>query len=231
MQAIQRTFGAIVLLGAAFLFGTFIAAHGGDVSRVHACVARDGTLRIIAATGACRANESALDWSISGPVGPQGPVGPEGPQGPEGSQGAEGPQGPQGPQGPTGAVSAAFAAIDQGTALTNELRDVVTLPLSQGAYVVSAVVQISTNSAAQTSGVLCRLLGSGEPRSSGRAYGLVSMSTVTPVAFVDTIPVTAIVELSAPDTIAVACYQFMGEAGTATGGRASITAIPISDVL
>jgi len=65
--------------------------HGGDTSLVHACVKRNGGLRIIAPDGTCKKNETALDWSISGVPGPQGPQGPIGPQG------ATGPQGPAGP--------------------------------------------------------------------------------------------------------------------------------------
>lgn len=82
---------------AAALFGgllaagvTLVSAHGGDASKVHACVSRFGTVRIIEANGICNPFlETALDWSKdagaggpSGPTGPSGPAGPSGPTGP-----------------------------------------------------------------------------------------------------------------------------------------------------
>jgi len=47
---------------------TVLNAHGGDTSLIHACVKKiGGALRIIAASGTCKKNETALDWNISGP--------------------------------------------------------------------------------------------------------------------------------------------------------------------
>lgn len=87
--------GGIALV-TAFGVGVYVSAHGGDTSLVHSCVKSDGTIRIVAASAACRNNERALDWSITGPQGPQGIQGP---------QGLQGPQGPEGPQGPAGTGS------------------------------------------------------------------------------------------------------------------------------
>lgn len=92
----------IVFAGAVLLIG-----HGGDATRIHGCVDSKGVLRVVAPNGVCRNNETALDWSITGPAGPtgpQGPTGPMGPQGPAGPQGVAGPQGEPGPQGATGAT-------------------------------------------------------------------------------------------------------------------------------
>jgi hypothetical protein len=83
-------------------FVAYLAAHGGDTSQIHACVTTNGNLRIVTPTTACKPNETALDWNITGSIGPQGPVGPQGAQGPQGPEGPAGPQGVQGPQGPTG---------------------------------------------------------------------------------------------------------------------------------
>jgi len=55
----------------------------------------------VQADAACKARESALEWSV------QGPSGPAGAQGPKGDQGA------QGPQGPAGAGGAAAAEPNQ----------------------------------------------------------------------------------------------------------------------
>ena len=98
-----------------------LTAHGGDTRLIHACVKKgNGDLRIIAASGTCKHNETALHWSISGPPGPQGPQGPSGPAGPTGAAGPSGPtgatgptgpQGPQGVQGPTGAAGAQLPVL------------------------------------------------------------------------------------------------------------------------
>jgi hypothetical protein len=87
-----------VVLGAGLVIG-----HGGDTALVHGCVdSKSGTLRVIAASGVCKNNETPLDWNITGPVGPIGPIGLMGPQGTAGAVGPSGPQGPQGAQGPAG---------------------------------------------------------------------------------------------------------------------------------
>ena len=55
--------------------------------KICACVAKNGSLRVITATEICDKNETRLEWNISGvpgPIGPQGTEGPIGPQGPAG---------------------------------------------------------------------------------------------------------------------------------------------------
>jgi len=53
-----------------------ILAHGGDTSKIHACVkvggASKGNIRIVGANDTCASNESALDWNIQGVQGPPG---------------------------------------------------------------------------------------------------------------------------------------------------------------
>lgn len=74
--ALSRTF-------VAFLVGVFIAssvgfvlAHGGDISKIHACVGsgplNKGQIRIVGANDTCRVNEDPLDWNIQGVQGPAG---------------------------------------------------------------------------------------------------------------------------------------------------------------
>jgi hypothetical protein len=53
----------------------------------------NGMMRLVDSSTACHANESRVEWNVTGPQGPAGPQGP---------QGDPGPQGPQGPQGPAG---------------------------------------------------------------------------------------------------------------------------------
>jgi hypothetical protein len=42
-------------------------------------------MRLVDASTACHANESRVEWNISGPQGPAGQQGPQGPQGPPGT--------------------------------------------------------------------------------------------------------------------------------------------------
>lgn len=123
MTNVRTIVVACALLGGAFGASVYIGAHGGDTTSVHACVARDGTLRIIAPTGTCKSSETALDWSITGPQGPIGPIGPTGstgstgatgPIGLTGATGSTGAQGPQGAAGPAGPQGAAGPAGPQG---------------------------------------------------------------------------------------------------------------------
>jgi hypothetical protein len=53
-----------------------VHSHGGDTSLIHGCLNNKGAVRIVGATVACKSNETARDWNISGPTGPQGPQGP-----------------------------------------------------------------------------------------------------------------------------------------------------------
>jgi hypothetical protein len=80
-------------LAGAFILGLYVSAHDGDTAKIHGCVQKDGTLRVIAATSTCKTNETPLDWNI---IGPQGPVGLTGPQGSEGVPGPIGPPGNSG---------------------------------------------------------------------------------------------------------------------------------------
>jgi Lamin Tail Domain/Collagen triple helix repeat (20 copies) len=74
--------------------------HTADVIR--ACVRKDGHVRIVAVSRACRKRERAISWNAQGPRGEAGPAGPAGPAGTPGADGGPGPQGQQGPPGPQG---------------------------------------------------------------------------------------------------------------------------------
>ena len=99
-------------------------AHAGSSStrQAHACVSAAspagsqpvpfagpfpaGVVRIVGTTGACRADEVAVHWLISGRGGPAGPRGPQGATGPAGFAGAAGPAGAPGALGARGAAGA-----------------------------------------------------------------------------------------------------------------------------
>jgi hypothetical protein len=111
----KRVFGRfsrrVVLLGMAALAlagGIAYAAIPDAGGTIHACLNNQGQVRIIdTAQQQCKANETAISWSQTGPQGPQGPTGPQGPQG------ATGAQGPQGSLGDVQVVHAT-AAPDSG---------------------------------------------------------------------------------------------------------------------
>lgn len=93
-------------VGLGISLGALVAnAHGGDATKIHACVKGNGSVRIVQPSETCKKGETALDWNIQG-TGVQGPPGPPGPQGPQGPVGPQGPAGPKGDKGDTGAAGA-----------------------------------------------------------------------------------------------------------------------------
>jgi hypothetical protein len=80
----------------AVLFSIFLlTAAVSSAQVINACANNAGGLRVLGPGASCKANETALSWSIAGPQGPAGP------------QGAVGPEGPQGPEGPGGGLQTA----------------------------------------------------------------------------------------------------------------------------
>ena len=78
MSRLRSLAGGVMIVGivlcAALLGATAASAHGGDSSRIHACVNKSsGRIRIVGPLDTCRAGERALDWNIRGPQGPPGP--------------------------------------------------------------------------------------------------------------------------------------------------------------
>jgi len=73
---------------------TVASAHGGDTTKIHACVySSTGQLRIVGANETCKKTEQALDWNQAGVPGPAGAPGERGPAGPSGGVGPQGPSG------------------------------------------------------------------------------------------------------------------------------------------
>jgi hypothetical protein len=70
-----RTFIVVVLgCAASFLVAAPASAHDGNASNsvVHACVAKEGGVRIVGVDGTCKKNETAVHWNIGGSPGPAG---------------------------------------------------------------------------------------------------------------------------------------------------------------
>src|SRR5215470_9828709 len=102
--------------------GAFLIGSQAKAQQIFACIAQQGTLKVVAQNVPCGQNETRISWNIAGPQGPAGPVGPVGPTGATGAQGPVGPAGPvglsgpigpagpSGPAGPTGPSDVFFAA-------------------------------------------------------------------------------------------------------------------------
>jgi hypothetical protein len=70
---------------------------------IHGCYKQpNGQLRVVAAAGDCKDNETALTWNQQGPAGADGRAGAAGVAGPQGEKGEKGDTGPQGEKGDTG---------------------------------------------------------------------------------------------------------------------------------
>ena len=70
---------------------------------IHGCYKQpNGQLRVVAAAGDCKDNETALTWNQQGPAGADGRAGAAGVAGPQGEKGEKGDTGPQGEKGDSG---------------------------------------------------------------------------------------------------------------------------------
>lgn len=110
----------VVALGTGVALAT-IPDSGGTI---HGCYAKGGALRVIdTANDACKANETALAWSQTGPQGPPGPQGIQGPQGLQGDPGQTGAPGAPGPSGVADVTTSSAGGVQMQTCTT---KDVVT---------------------------------------------------------------------------------------------------------
>jgi hypothetical protein len=109
---------ALALLGsAAFATERSPSRRADDV--VIACAKKNGQIRIVASTTACRRPEGVVKWNVTGPKGDpgaKGDPGPKGDTGPPGPAGTQGPAGPIGSAGPAGPAGATGATGDRGAA-------------------------------------------------------------------------------------------------------------------
>lgn len=147
----------MLVIGISIGAGTIAVAHGGDTTRIHACVNKtSGVVRLVGPTQACASNENAVDWAIQGPVGPMGPQGIQGIQGIQGLTGTTGATGATGMTGATGATGVTGAAGMSTTYINtrphnvwqnlgNELFTVSTVTVPAGTYLLQARATISNN--------------------------------------------------------------------------------------
>src|SRR4051794_12021067 len=107
----QRTLvRVLVVVGAALglLGGAAFATEGNGTRRadavITACATKQGVLRVVSTTTACRRTETALKWNVAGAKGDTGPKGDPGPKGDTGLKGDTGTPGVAGARGEPGAV-------------------------------------------------------------------------------------------------------------------------------
>jgi hypothetical protein len=79
-----------------------VAVRPHTTTTLHACVRKDGRLRLVAKSAGCRKTERPVSWNVRGPQGEPGPAGPAGPAGADGAPGTNGAVGAPGPAGPPG---------------------------------------------------------------------------------------------------------------------------------
>ena len=187
-----------------------------------------------------------------GPVGPEGPAGPQGlagPQGapgatggvgPQGAAGADGPQGPVGPQGPQGpqgsqgegGAAAAFHtanadmfALPAGDCCEVVSQVVASLTLPEGSYVISGLVLAAPGENTIGVTVQCKVKSPGILR-----YGHISGAGISTTEYGGaTLPVTASVTLTAPETIQLACWK-LGQ-GPVFALRNALTAVQVGTLM
>jgi hypothetical protein len=101
VRSISKVIVLVVGLAGA---GWFVAVRAqGPSSVIYACVSGgNGQVRIVPAGTACKNNETAAQWNVTGPAGPQGVPGAPGAPGVPGEPGVPGLPGLQGPPGPAG---------------------------------------------------------------------------------------------------------------------------------
>ena len=103
---------AVAALG--LLGGAAFATEDGGTRRadavITACATKQGTLRVVSDASACRRNETALKWNVTGPKGDPGPKGDHRRQGRAGRSRREGRPGRQGRGGAARATGVATGA-------------------------------------------------------------------------------------------------------------------------
>src|SRR4051812_15332705 len=192
----------------AALAGGGYAAIPDSHGVIHGCFSNNGDLRVVTRASDCHHNETALQWSQTGPQGPPGGPGPAGsqgapgPQGPAGSPGSKGDPGPRGPSdGYTTNNGLNPQNFNVGTGVT-----VATLNLPSGNYLFNAKVLVGNRSSASDQETTCAL------RFGASGSGLIDIADTRSFAGAPftagssaTLPLAGSISLTAPETIKVIC--------------------------
>jgi hypothetical protein len=218
----------VLIAVAACLVGTgasVVWTHGGDTSQIHSCVAKDGTLRIVSATTACKSQETAVDWNIAGPPGPAGPQGIPGLPGQPGAPGEPGPTGPSDGYAYANSNVFRFDTSDGLGVLAAQLS------LDPGNYVLNAKVTVgnaSSSSAGGNDAILCTLRH-GQTGNIGIDASEVRLFPGAPSATgsIAVLPLAGVVTLADADVIRLVCYTTVTEPDAAFVDIAKLTAVKV----
>jgi hypothetical protein len=89
LRSLRVLIPTTVVLALAVGVGVATGAIPDASGVIHGCYDPQGALRVIdPASSSCKNNETALNWSQTGPAGPTGPNGPKGATGPTGPSGS-----------------------------------------------------------------------------------------------------------------------------------------------
>jgi hypothetical protein len=199
--------------GGMLLAATAVLAVAGGVAYatipdsagvIHGCYLKGiGSLRVIdpSAGQGCAGVEKPIKWSQTGPQGLQGTPGTNGAAGPAGSAGA---------QGPPGTADAVDTSTVQHASLPfpTDWAIVARLDLPQGHYLVNGSLVADNNGYDNVT--YCRLFATNNPAvtGAGNEFGGLAQATVfdgTQGEGETTLPVSGLVNLSAPTTAALEC--------------------------
>lgn len=205
-----------VLLLAA-LGGVAWAAIPGPGGVIHGCYNKHGgQLRVINASAKCRRKEAALNWSEIGPPGPHAGTGPRGATGKSGAPGAPG-------------QSFAYAASETATiSLSGGGRNVLSLKLGAGKYVVTASVNVGNADTAPGATEKATCVINDVPTVTAEASATATIPFVKGLGTSETVPLDGTWNLSAPATLELFCTQV--SAGATTANLAQIDAIQVAHI-
>jgi hypothetical protein len=221
-----RRFATVIT--SAFLVGfavSMVWGDGGDTTKIHACVAKDGVVRIVGPLASCKSSETPLHWNIVGPAGPEGPQGPAGTDGVGGVDGVDGETGPRGPSDAYVTVNDIPQSFDIST---NPETVVALLNLDAGNYVLNAKVVVGNVSGVENEDIACAL------RQGPFASILLDFTSVRPnpgapfaAGSIETLALAGSASLSASDTIRVICTASIEAPGSAFAHSARLNAIKV----
>lgn len=93
----------------------FLAAAAAHAQVIKGCVDKNGSLRVVLGTDACKNNESAISWNATGPQGAQGAQGITGRDGRDGLPGTNGKDGKDGKDGADGSAIPPLVTVGNAT--------------------------------------------------------------------------------------------------------------------
>ena len=213
---------------------TLSTAQTTERTVIVACRRNDGgALRQVSNASDCKASETALSWSITGPAGGAGPAGPSGLAGPQGPQGPMGPEGQPGPQGPGGPSDAFTTESSTAVYIPTDYTVLTMLFLPAGKYLVVGNVVVENVAFPRTSLPVNCVLGGGNA-----GFSIPYSARIDPFdsetaqgASATTIPLTFATDLIAPGYVTLVCQTNMGPGGqTAIADRMSLTAIQLGSI-